>query len=446
MSRFRWRLFWTLALLNVLAVSAVLVFSSRWPDGWPAAPPAASTDLDPVVEIVPTAAATTTPTAVPAPEAAQPTPTTVATTIELWHSWTGSEGDALTQILTRFQQERPNIRVQSHFVAYGDLAQAYTEAASAGGGPDLLMAPGWWLRQLAADDLLLPLETWVSAQERARFIPAAVDNLSWHGQLYGLPTHYEVVALYFNRRLLADSKLPAATDDIIELAQASPSQGIGIYTNFYHLFWAIPAYGGALFDENGRAVLDQSTGTAQFLNWLLRAQQTPGIFTALDYGMLMDRFKKEEYALFIDGPWSMKELRERFGEDLGVAPLPGGPAGPARPWLGADGVFLNAAVPAERQEHALALARHISGVESASLLAQIAGRLPAHKEADIGDDALLTGFSFQAATALPLPHLAEMDEVWGYAEEMIAQALDGAAAPEEAVLQAATLINEANGK
>ena len=36
MSRFRWRLFWTLALLNVLAVSAVLVFSSRWPDGWPA--------------------------------------------------------------------------------------------------------------------------------------------------------------------------------------------------------------------------------------------------------------------------------------------------------------------------------------------------------------------------------------------------------------------------
>ena len=446
MSRFRWRLFWTLALFNVLAVSAVLVVSSRWPDGWPAAPPAASTDLDPVVEIVPTAAATTTPTAVNTPEAAQPAPASEATTIELWHSWTGSEGDALTQILTRFQQERPNIRVQSHFVAYGDLAQAYTEAASAGGGPDLLMAPGWWLRQLAADDLLLPLETWVSAQERARFIPAAVENLSWRGQLYGLPTHYELVALYFNRRLLADGKLPAATDDIIDLAQASPSQGIGIYTNFYHLFWAIPAYGGALFDENGRVVLDQSTGTTQFLNWLLRAQQTPGIFTALDYGMLMDRFKKEEYALFIDGPWSIKELRERFGADLGVAPLPGGPAGPARPWLGADGVFLNAAVPAERQEHALTLARHITGVESASLLAQIAGRLPAHKDADIGGDALLTGFSFQAATALPLPHLAEMDEVWGYAEEMIAQALDGAAAPEEAVLQAATLINEANGK
>ncbi len=448
MSRFRWRLFWTLALLNVLAVSAVLVISSRWPDGWSTAPPDASTDLDPAVEFVPTASATATatPTAVSTPVASQPAPASAATSIELWHSWTGSEADALTQILTRFLQDRLDIRVQSHFVAYGDLAQAYNEAAKAGGGPDLLMAPGWWLRQLAAEDLLLPLDTWVPAQERAQFVPAAVENLSWRGQLYGLPTHYELVALYYNRRLLADEALPAATDDIIDLAQASPSQGIGIYTNFYHLFWAVPAYGGALFDENGRVVLDQSTGTAEFLAWLLRAQETPGIFAALDYGMLMDRFKKEEFALLIDGPWSIHELRERFGADLGVAPLPDGPAGPARPWLGADGVFLNAAVPAEKQEHALALARHITSAESASQLAQIAGRLPAHKDADLGGDKLLTGFTFQAATALPLPHLAEMDEVWGYAEEMIAQTLDRAAAPEVAVLQAATLINEANGK
>ncbi len=449
MSSFRWRLFWTLAILNVLAVSAVLIISSRWPDGWSTAPPPAPTDLDPAVEIVPTAAATATLTALSSagtPEASQPASTPAATTIELWHSWTGSEADVLTQILTRFLQERPDLRVQSHFVAYGDLAQAYTEAARAGGGPDLLMAPGFWLRQLAAEDLLLPLDTRVPAQERAQFVPAAVENLSWRGQLYGLPTHYELVALYYNRSLLADEALPAATNDIIDLAQASPSQGIGIYTNFYHLFWAIPAYGGALFDEDGRVILDQSTATAEFLDWLSRAQETPGIFTALDYGMLMDRFKKEEFALFIDGPWSIHELRERFGADLDVAPLPDGPAGPARPWLGADGVFLNASVPAERQEQALALARHITSAESASRLAQIAGRLPAHKDADLGGDKLLTGFSFQAATALPLPHLAEMDEVWGYAEEMIAQTLDGAAAPEEAVLQAATLINEANGK
>ncbi len=447
MSRFRWRLFWTLALLNVLAVSAVLVITTRWPEGWSNASPTPSTNLDPVVEVVPTtAAAAATPTAESTPEAAQPARPPDATTVELWHSWSGSEGDALTNILSRFQQLRPDIRVQSHFVAYGDFAQAYTEAARARGGPDLIMAPGWWLRQLAAEDLLLPLDTWVPANERAQFIPATVENLTWRGRLYGLPTHYELVALYFNRRLLADDNLPATTDDIIDLAQASPSQGIGIYTNFYHLFWAIPAYGSALFDENGRVVLDKSTGTAQFLSWLLRAQETPGIFTALDYGMLMERFKKEEYALFIDGPWSIRELRERFGDDLGVAPLPDGPGGPARPWLGADGVFLNAAVPDERLEHALALARHITGADSASQLAQIAGRLPAHKDADLGGDALLTGFSFQADTALALPHHAEMDEVWGYAEEMIAQALDRAATPEEAVVQAATLINEANEK
>ena len=331
-------------------------------------------------------------------------------------------------------------------MAYGDLAQAYTDAVKAGGGPDLILAPNWWLRNLVEEGALLPLESRITPQERAQFVPAAIDNLSWKGVLYGLPTNFEIVALYYNKRLLNEEELPRAADDLIDLALASPSRGVGIYTNFYHLFWGIPAFGSSLFDEDGRVVLEQTTGTADFLDWLARAKDTPGIFVAQDYGMLMDRFKKEEYALFIDGPWSMGELRERFGEDLGVAPLPAGPAGPARPWLGAEGIFLNPVATANRQELALELARHITSAESASSLARIAGRLPAREDADLGDNTLLTGFMQQAATALPQPHHAEMDEVWGYAGEMIAQALDGAATPEEAVLEAATLINEANGK
>ena len=369
-----------------------------------------------------------------------------AGTLVVWHSWAGGDGDALAAILTRFQQERPSILVETHFVAYGDLARTYTDAVKGGGGPDLILAPNWWLRELVEEDVLLPLQNRITMQERAQFIAATIDNLSWEGALYGLPTNYELVALYYNRRLLDEEELPRVADDLIDLALASPSQGVGIYTNFYHLFWGIPAYGGRLFDEDGRVVLEHTTGAADFLEWLLRANDTPGIFVALDYGMLMDRFKKEEFALFIDGPWSIGELRQRFGADLGVTPLPAGPAGPARPWLGADGVFLNPAATAEQQELALELARHMTNAESASLLARIAGRLPANRAADLGDNALLAGFMRQGESAQPQPHHAELEEVWSYAANMITQALSGAATPQEAVLEAATLINEANGK
>lgn len=447
MSRFRWRLFWALAILNVMAVMALLAITSSWPAARSQPSSAASsTDLDPEVEIAPTAVAAADATEVSRSAEPQPSFAADGGTVLLWHSWAGGDGDALTAVLARFQQERPQIRVETQFVAYGDLARTYTDAVKAGGGPDLILAPNWWLRDLAEEGVLLPLENRITTQERTQFIAAAIDNLSWKGVLYGLPTNFELVALYYNRRLLDEKALPRVAEELIELALASPTQGIGVYTNFYHLFWGIPAYGGRLFDADGRVVLEQTTGTADFLDWLLRAQETPGIFVALDYGMLMDRFKKEEYALFIDGPWSIGELRERFGADLGVAPLPAGPAGPARPWLSADGVFLNPAAAAQRQELALTLARHLTSAESASLLAGVAGRLPARKGADLGGDALLAGFMRQGATALPQPHQAEMDEVWFYAGEMIAQVLNGAATPEEAVLEAATLINEANGK
>ena len=131
-----------------------------------------------------------------------------AGTLVVWHSWTGGDGDALAAILTRFQQERPNILVETHFVAYGDLARTYTDAVKEGGGPDLILAPNWWLRELVEEDVLLPLEKRITMQERAQFIAATIDNLSWEGALYGLPTNYELVALYYNRQLLDEEELP----------------------------------------------------------------------------------------------------------------------------------------------------------------------------------------------------------------------------------------------
>ena len=430
----------------VLMLMAVRVMASRQTEATTALLSSPiRTDLDPVVETLPAAA----PTAVAfadTPVNSQPSPPVLVGTVKLWHSWAGKDGDALEAIVERFHTTSPNIQVETEFVEYGDLARAYREAVKNGEGPDLILAPNWWIRELAASKALLPIENQITARERAQFIPASIDNLIWEGVLYGLPTDYELVALYFNRRLLEENNLPGTVDELIILAEESPLQGAGIYSSFYHLAWGIAAYGGALFDEEGRVVLEQTPGSAEFLTWLQRADSTPGIFVSLDYGMLMDRFKKEEYALFVDGPWSIGELRQRFGDDLGVTTLPAGPSGPARPWLSADGVFLNPTATIEQQDLALTFARHMTNAESASSIARIAGRLPAHREADLNGDPLLAGFAEQAGNAVPQPHRPEMDEVWSYANDMIAQVLRGSETPEKAVLEASTLINEANGK
>jgi arabinogalactan oligomer / maltooligosaccharide transport system substrate-binding protein len=382
-----------------------------------------------------------TPVSTPSPI---PTPTPPERTVlVLWHSWSGSDGDALARILGTFQSANPNITIETLFVAYNRLPQAYADAVYAGGGPDLLLAPGWWLQELADVDALFPLDDLVDPALLEDYTPSAVANMRYQEHLYGLPTSFELVALYYNAGLIGEDQLPATTDEMLALAQEDPAYGAGIYANFYHLYWGIPAYGGRLFDDDGRVVLDETSGAADFLAWVVEMNDTPGVFVDLDYGMLIDRFKKGEFAFFIDGPWSADELREALNDDLEIAMLPAGPAGPAQPLLSGDGVFLNPAAPPHQQQQALLLAQHITSAESGTVLAQVTHRMPAHVNAQINNP-ILRGFAQQAAVAVPEPHRPEMAEVWSYTGDMLLKVINGVLTPEEAVIEATALINEAN--
>jgi maltose-binding protein MalE len=87
----------------------------------------------------------------------------------------------------------------------------------------------------------------------------------------------------------------------------------------------------------------------------------------------------------------------------------------------------------------------LTNAENATVLATVAWRIPAQIDAQI-DDPLLLGFVEQAQAAIPEPHRPEMAEVWGYAGDMILKVLGDTMTPEDAVIEATALINEANDK
>ena len=373
-------------------------------------------------------------------------PESTGGTVVLWHSWAQTDGDALTQILTAFHQKYPAIKVDTLFVANTDLLQSYVEAVRGNGGPDLILAPNWWLSALAAAGVVAPLDDLVPAEQLNDYWPATVDNLRWQGSLYGLPVDYNLVTLYYNRGLLSANRLPKTTDDLLSLAKQDPHLGSGLYANLFHLYWGIPAYGGRLLDKNGRAILDQNNGAAKFLTWLAAFNQIPGSYVNQDYGMLIDRFKKGEFTFFVDGPWSRAELLGAIGDNLGVAKLPAGPAGPAQPWLYTDGLFLNPKRPSAQRSLALLLARYVTGAAAGAQLAQVASELPANRTAQVGDNPLLKGFVAQAADAKSMPTGSVMDQVWGYGGDMIIKALAGDEQPSKIISETTALINDANGK
>ena len=395
------------------------------------------------------------PSAPIAEEAATAEPTALASlpttgTIVLWHSWAAADGDALNEILARMQAKYPDLTVQTLFVAYDDLPQSYADAVLAGAGPDLIVGSNWWLSDLVAAEVVVPLDRVVDAALIAPQIeqswPATVDSMRWQGALYGLPLNFELVSLYVNNALVAPDVAVSDAASMLAAAQADPALGIGQYNSLYHLYWGIPAFGGQLLAPDGVVVLEQNNGATDYLNWLIAMDQTPGTFIDVDYGALIDRFKKGEFAYFVDGPWSMGELRQALGDNLGVIRLPAGTAGPAQPWLSADGVMINPRISTEQQGLALTFAQELTSAESGAILAQIASRLPANRNANVGGDPLLQGFMQQAANAHAMPTIPEMNAVWGYGGDMFVKALNGVADPTETVLETATLINEANNK
>ncbi|MEZ4634034.1 MAG: hypothetical protein R2856_03490 [Caldilineaceae bacterium] len=152
-------------------------------------------------------------------------------------------------------------------------------------------------------------------------------------------------------------------------------------------------------------------------------RDTPGVFVDLDYGMLIDRFKKGEFAFFVDGPWSSAEL-----QDARATPW-------ASPACHAD--------PSARR----ALAQRRRGDAQPRLLAYAAtpgpapgpapgqprkrrcpgAHSPAHPRPDrraAGRSHPGFGFLAQAGDAVPLTNRPELDEVWGYTGDMILKVLN----------------------
>lgn len=381
------------------------------------------------------------------PAQPQPAPTPVPPSGELtvWHSWAQRDGDALERILQDFRQRYPGIRVETLFVSQNDLLQSYAQAVSDGGGPDIVLAPNWWLDELKTLGVISSLEDPNFAAATASVLPAATDNLRIDGRLYGMPITYEIVAMFYNKSLVPESSLPTTLTQMVEMASLDPAYGVGLYASPFHLSWGFEAFGARIFDDAGHSMLADSPGSAQFLRLLTQLNELQGSFVDSDYGMLLERFKQGEYAFFVDGPWAIADLEQALSDNLGVTVLPAGPAGSARPWLYADAAYVNPNMSSSDTVLAALFIEHLTGGGSGTYLADIAQRLPVSPNARIAPDSLLSGFATQATDAIGMPHGAEMDAFWRYGSDMFLKILSGAYDVQSVVDETAALINDATG-
>ncbi len=363
----------------------------------------------------------------------------------LWHSYSGAERNVFEEILKGFNEAHPKIRVTALPIPYDAFADKLTSAMGVGKGPDVFIFPGHdRLGDWAAQGLAEPLQHMVDGEVVRRFTPAALQALTvpqGSRQLFGLPIAMKSLALVYDGAKV--SQPPRTLDELVALAKAHTAEGnYGFVMDWgitYTEVGFLHAFGGAVLDGKGQPTLN-ARANAEALAYVKGLRDQGLLPKEVTGAMVNSLFNEGKAAMVVAGPWFLGDIKP--GIDARVAPLPAGPAGPARPYLGVEAVILSSRSAHQREGLELMLA--LTSDDAARLRLTKAGTPVCNRAAWDGvKDDRLQGFRAQAELAVPMPSAPVMRHVWTPMDAAIVKVVGQGQDPDAALAEAQRRVTEA---
>ena len=249
----------------------------------------------------------------------------------------GEVREADQAVVDKFQGMHDGVTVKLEAVPWGTCQDKSLTLAAAGDPPSVAYMGSRTLRQLAANDLIVPAN--ISADAEAAYQPGILNTVTVEGTRWGYPHAFSTKALYINCGLAAEAgvacEAPETWDDMYAMAKAindgTEAAGIGLagkdFDNTMHQFLNyLYSNGGVVIDPaSGKNMLnsDATRGALEFYGKLVDvAQDGP---TAWERDQLKDLFNDQKIGMYIQGPWGRGQHNEDI-EQL-VVPIPHGPNG-----------------------------------------------------------------------------------------------------------------------
>ena len=361
---------------------------------------------------------------------------TIEGDITLWHAYqSGSTDESLLSALIKNAQDHfPDLSVNVLQIPASEIVRDYQIDVIAGGGPDLFLAPNNGLGNWARDGLVLPLDPYIEGRLEG-VSEKPIEAMVVDESIYGIPESSMVVALYYNKSLIESPF--RNTEELLQLVQEGKI--IANVLSAYYLFGWSGGFGGRLLDDGGNCIADKE-GWVEAMQYLVDLKQAGGIFEP-NYETAEAFFLREDAAMFVNGSWSYPKYKQSFGDNLGVVPLPSGPAGPAAPLIGADGFYINP--NSQNVEAALELALFLTNQESSQSFAEFAGHVPVRLDVT-SNDTHINAFMESLAFGYPEPQSEQFANYWSPFEEMFFDVLSGEVTPQQGVSEACARMDAAN--
>jgi arabinogalactan oligomer/maltooligosaccharide transport system substrate-binding protein len=364
--------------------------------------------------------------------------------IVVWHAYRGEEKTAFEKVVAQFNAANAGkgIKATTLAVPYDAFADKITAAVPRGKGPDVFIYAqdrlGGWI---AAGNTVEPIDFFLDAPTKGRYLGASLQAMTYQGNVYGLPLNYKVITLIYNKKLVATP--PKTSGELVAMAKklSSPATGhFGLaywFSDFYYHAGLMNAFGGGVFDGR-KPTLNAPANVKSMellMKWLgqgfLPAEPSTALITSL--------FNEGKAAMVFSGPWFLGEIKN--GVDFGLAPLPkideaGGK--PMRPWITVEGVYI--AAPSKNKDAAYEFAKFVTDLPAAKVLALEGRQSPANKgvyaDPQVANDPVLKAFRQQVDVAVPMPNLPEMTMVWSPATTAMNKIVKKSATPREALDEA----------
>ena len=263
--------------------------------------------------------------------------TTIRVTIAQYSDKTGPWFD---QVRAAFEKANPDIAVSYDVVPWNTLQQKLTTEISGGENPDLSIIGTRWLLDFQKQDIVAPLEQYMDAAFRARFIPTFLGPSELGGKLYGLPVAASARAMYYNKDILSKAGIatpPATWDEVLAdckaIKAANPSgpycfglQGKEIETDVY-FYYALWSYGGNIIGPDGKSGIDSAAAlkAATLYRTMIEDGYTEPGPTAYNREDVQNQFKQGRVAMMITAPFLASQIHTEAPKlPYGIVPIPKG--------------------------------------------------------------------------------------------------------------------------
>lgn len=351
--------------------------------------------------------------------------------VVLWHAYNGSEREALTLSVARWNEQHPEQPVELVGVPHAGFGDKLTSAIPGGNGPDLFIYAQDRIGAWVDAGIVEPIEFWLDDARVDRFSSEAVAAMGYKGSLWGLPVTVKSLALFYRKDLVTTP--PRTTDELIALGETLRKGGNRYaiaYSNvdlYGHAPW-LYGYGGRILDDNGKLAIasDDAADAMRFAKRLVDTKTAP---SKIDGANVATMFNRGEAATAMSGPWFI----DGIGEDVpwGVASLPTvtETGKPAAPFLGVDGLIMSAR--AHDKDSAFAVMDFLTSDAAALERVKIGRQVVPNPAADaeVSSDPVLSAFRTQLAYAVPMAMDPAMRMVWTPYRNAIGEVLAGRGQP-----------------